>query len=261
MSLARVLVRLYPEAFKRQWGVDLEAEIRHAGWRSWPNTVVGIADLWLHPAIWPARSPSQRQLRITTMAITLTATFWFVSHLVTELDGAMSSGVAHSPLMSAATVLMLGGLCLVAPQLRLTVGVLAVLVRNMASRLAVPAALAAVVLVAAQTPTVADAPQLLRTVLVACWWTALALGAFQTCRIITKVGSQGMTPPRPWRLRAGTAIVAAGCAMDAATIAGFCLTSRADLLGTMTGVALLALLPVFAMILRDSRQAPPTGTC
>jgi hypothetical protein len=184
MRLARVLVRLYPAAFQRQWGADMEAEIGRAGWRSWPNTVAGIADLWLHPAIWPTRSPAQRQLRMTTMAITLTAAFWYISHLVTELDGALSSGVGHSPLMPAGTGLMLAGLLLIAPHPRPAAGVLALLLRGVARRFAVPCALATVIVIAAHTQAIAHASQLLRVILVACWWIALALGAIQTCRTI-----------------------------------------------------------------------------
>jgi hypothetical protein len=261
MRLARVLVRLYPAAFQRQWGADIEAEIGRAGWRSWPNTVAGIADLWLHPVVWPARSPAQRQLRMTTMAITLTATFWYIAHLVTELDSALSSGVGHSPLMSAGTGLMLAGLFLIAPRPRPTAGVLAVLLRSVASRFAVPCALATVIVIAAHTHAIAHAPQLLRVIVVACWWIALALGAIQTCRTITDAGAEVMTPPRPWRLRTGTTILATGCAVETATIAGFCLTTRADLPATMAGVGLLALLPVFAVVLHDSRHTPPASSC
>ncbi|MCW2917428.1 MAG: hypothetical protein JWN52_5496 [Actinomycetia bacterium] len=252
MSHARILVRMYPESFKNRWGPDLEAEILHAGWRSWPNTVVGIADTWLHPAIWPARSHAQRQLRMTTMAITLTATCWFISHLVTELDAPLSREVGHSQLLSMGTNLMMVGLLLVAPRPRLMAGVTAAVLRGAARRFAVPLTLSAAVAIAAHAGVNATTPALLRSCLLACWWTALALGAVQTCRIATDLGAQLIAPPQPWRLRAGTSILALGSAMTAANVLGFSFTPAADLPATLAGLALLALVPAFTVVLRHT---------
>ncbi|NKZ04279.1 hypothetical protein [Actinomadura latina] len=254
MTPGRVLVRLYPEAFRERWGPDLETEIDSAGWRSWPNTLLGVADMWLHPALWPARSRAQRQLRITTMAISLTALCWFISHMAIEADGALSRGVGHSPMMSAGLALMAAGLALAAPLPRPSVAGVLVLTRTFAARFAVPAGTAAAVVAAAHLWVDGRTPVLARAVLLACWWAALALGAVRACRIATDLGTRVVAPPRPGRLRLGTWVLAAGAATEAATVLGFSLGRRADLPTIGVAMALLALLPAFSLVLRDSRQ-------
>jgi hypothetical protein len=118
-------------------------EAQAAGWKAWPNLVAGIAGMWLHPAIWPAESRAQRQQRAATMAITVAAACWFLTHAATELDTLLSTGVARSWPMSVCTLLMLLGLVLVAPRPRLTFNAATTVLRRVVSRFAAPAILGA----------------------------------------------------------------------------------------------------------------------
>jgi hypothetical protein len=103
VNTAQRLVRLYPDPFRERWGSAMEIEVRTTGWRSWPKLAVSIADMWLHPTVWPADSRAQRQLRAVTMAITSAAACWFLTHAVTELGTPLSTGVARTWPMTACT--------------------------------------------------------------------------------------------------------------------------------------------------------------
>ncbi|WP_328617093.1 hypothetical protein OHS18_12590 [Amycolatopsis sp. NBC_00355] len=59
-------------------------EVRTSGPRSWPNLLAGVADMWLHPAAWPARSAAQRQARVVAMAVIVTGIGWLAAHLMIE---------------------------------------------------------------------------------------------------------------------------------------------------------------------------------
>ncbi|MEV5576800.1 hypothetical protein AB0L06_42820 [Spirillospora sp. NPDC052269] len=257
MTPARALVRLYPEAFREQWGPDLETEIDMAGWRSWPNTLLGIADMWLHPSLWPARSPAQRRLRTTTMAISVTALCWFVSHAGVEADSALSRSVGHSQPMSAGLLLTLTGLALIAPLPRPTVAGLAVLIRRVAARLALPSLLGMSVVLSVHLGVNSHTPLPMRAFLLACWWTALAVGAVRTCRITADLGAR-VVPPRPGRLRLGTWVLIGGAATNAATVLSVSLRPEADLTAFGVAAAILALIPAFGLVLRDCGR--PSGT-
>lgn len=241
MSLASALLTLYPRPIRERWGADLRAEIQAGGWRTVPNALAGAAGLWLHPGIWPAASPRQRRLRMTTMAVAAALACWWVCLAAAELDD------RRSPLITAGMTLIAAGLLFLAP-LPVARG-LARTSRIALTRLAVPAALGAGVVAAVHTGA-GDAPAAVRALVVACWWTALALGALQVCRIIAATGPY-VIPPRPARLRLGTAVLTAGSAADAAAVLGLSLSARTDLAGTTAGLALLVLLVPLVLVLRE----------
>ncbi|WP_141579135.1 hypothetical protein [Actinomadura sp. WMMA1423] len=252
MSLAPVLFSLYPRPVRVRWGPDLEAEIRDAGWRGLPDTLAGIAGLWLHPVVWPGASPHRRRLRMTTMAVAVALTCWFASLATVELGGRSARAAGHGPLMSAGTLLILAGLALLAPLPVLRT--LGATCRIAVARLAVPAALGAGVVLAVHAGAASE-PPVVRALVVSCWWTALALGAVQSCRTIAAAGSQ-VVPPRAGRLRAGTAFLAAGAASDAAALLGLPPSAGHDPAATVTGLALLAPLAALGLVLRDTRHLP-----
>jgi hypothetical protein len=47
VNVARILVSLYPRPFKEHWGAALEGDAQTAGWRSWPNVLVSLLDMWI----------------------------------------------------------------------------------------------------------------------------------------------------------------------------------------------------------------------
>ncbi|MBO2453210.1 hypothetical protein J4573_39375 [Actinomadura barringtoniae] len=252
MTPARALVRMYPAAFREQWGPDLEAEIVMAGWRSWPNTLLGIADMWLHPALWPAGSHAQRRLRITTSAISLTALCWFVGHVGLETDTGLSRAAGHSLPLSAGLILMVAGLVLIAPLPRPSVAGLLALARAAAAAYTLPASMGMVAVAAVHLGVDGQAPLLLRGILLAGWWTALAVGALRTCRIPAELGARFVIPPRPGRLRLGTWVLITGAGIEAATLLGSTIT-HPELPALGFSAAVLAVIPAFVPVLRACR--------
>ncbi len=260
MNAAQRLVRLYPDSFRERWGPALETEVAATGWRSWPNLAVNIADMWLHPAIWPADSRAQRHHRAATMAITTTAAWWFLTHVATEVDSSLSTAVGRAWPMTACTFLMLFGLVLVAPRPRLTPQAAAAVLRRVVSGFTAPVVLGAVVVVGVHAGVYNAAPTLLRPALLACWWTALALGAIQCCRFVAGLGTRTVVPPRPGRLRLGlltlaTAGTLSGPILLKASVSG----GHLDLLSAVSGTGLLVLTSAFLGTLRDIRDLPAAG--
>jgi hypothetical protein len=201
VSVEEWLVRLYPTAVRRVWGADLQAEARAAGWRSWPDLARGAADMWLHPATWPARLPAQRRGRIGTLAVTLGLTGWLIGHAVAEQDLRLAT-VGHGLIQIGSAMLLLG-LVLVAPRPRASV---ATCVR--AARLLAPSALlGAAVVAVANLDNAAALPAPVRAVILTCWWAALGTGALNVCRLVAAIQTVAVAPS-PTRLRAGLLILA-----------------------------------------------------
>lgn len=194
MSVEARLVRLYPAAFRRAWGPDVETEARAAGWRSWPSLVAGVVDMWLHPAIWPARSTAERRARVTTALVAVGLAGWLVGHAGAEQHAL--------PGHTACTTLLLLGLGLAAPWPRALVAT----ARRVAHLLAAPALLGAAAVAMARS----DLPPPAAVTVLATWWMALGIGAVQVCRVLASLGPDALVPPSPVRLRAaGHALVAA----------------------------------------------------
>lgn len=256
--VTRSLVRLYPDAFRERWGAMVEDEARGVGWKSWPNLIAGIADMWLHPALWPADSPAQRQRRVATMGITVALAAWFLSHLAAEQAGPLPADGVRNGVMHGCTTLLLLGVALVAPQPRPTVRAAITLLGWALRRLAVPTVLGAAVVVLVHGGVDADAsPPTLRTAVLAAWWIALGLGAIQIPRIFTGVGADAVVPPDTGRLRAGVWTLAGASAAGGATILGLSVAGAGfHPLGAGVGVGLLLLTAVCAGTLRDLRDLP-----
>lgn len=257
MSVVRSLVRLYPNAFRERWGSLAEDEVTAAGWKSWPNLLAGIADMWLHPAVWPADSPAQRQRRAATMAITVALAGWFFGHVAAEQVDPLSRTGLDSWVPHGCTTLVLVGLALVAPLPKPSPAAVATLIGWAVRRLVAPTALGTTVVLVVHHVTAADAPASLRAVVLAAWWTALALGAIQIPRILTGVGADAVVPPGPARLRYGVWTLAAASAAGGATILGRSLVGGGGhLLTAAAGLCLLLLTAVCTGTLRDLRDLP-----
>ncbi|MFG2918836.1 hypothetical protein ACGF0D_38870 [Kitasatospora sp. NPDC048298] len=256
--VARSLVRLYPDAFRERWGSMVEDEARGAGWKSWPNLTAGIVDMWLHPALWPADSPTQRHRRVATMGITVALAAWFLSHLAAEQASPQPTDGVRNGVMHGCTTLLLLGIALVAPRPRPTPSAALTLLGWALRRLAVPTVLGAAVVVLVHGGVDADAsPPTLRTAVLAAWWIALGLGAIQIPRIFTGIGADAVVPPGTGRLRVGVWTLAAASATGGATILGVSITGDSfQLLGAGIGVGLLLLTGVCAGTLRDLRDLP-----
>ncbi|MFG1643263.1 hypothetical protein ACGFMK_23465 [Amycolatopsis sp. NPDC049252] len=206
MTVAQGLVRLYPRAFRDRWGADLAAEVRTSGPRSWPNLLAGVADMWLHPAAWPARSAAQRQARLVAMAVIVTGIGWFAAHLMIE-------GTRGLPrMLDVCAVAVVAGLLLAVP--RPAPATLTALGRRLLRRLAGPAVLGVAVVAVVHGTGGAFAPPIRLTVL-ACWWGSWGWAVIQVARTIAGAGADPAVPPR--RFRFGVRVLAAAAAATGAT--------------------------------------------
>jgi hypothetical protein len=252
---AQRLIRLYPGSFRERWGPAMEAEVQGAGWRSWPNLAMGIAGMWLHPVIWPADSRTQRQRRAAMMAISVAAASWLLAYAAMELDTPLSGRVARAWPMTACTGLMFLGFLLVLPRPRLTLDAVSTVLRRAARRFIAPAILGAGVVAGVRTGVYDVAPALLRPALVICWWTTLALGAVQACRVVADLGAGVVVAPHPGRLRAGMWTLAVAGTVAGSILLSVSVTSgHLDLWSAAPGMGLLVLPSAFAGTLRDIRR-------
>ncbi len=246
------MVRLYPVAFRQRWGEELEAAMRAAGWRAWPGLVIGIVDMWLHPALWPAESRELRRTRVAAMAITATVAGWFVAHLTTEQGSA-----GYAKILDGCAVGVVLGLVLAAPRPRLSHQALTAVVRHTVRRLAAPAILGAAVLLAVHSGLADLASVPVRVVVLTAWWTTWALGVVQSCRILVHLEPALFVPPRPVRSQLGIGVLAATTAVAAATILVFATSgAHSPALAVVTGIGLLGLTAVVAAALHDLRHVP-----
>lgn len=231
MTVPAALLRLYPSAFRDRWGDDLRADAEAAGWRSWPNLLTGAFDMWLHPAIWPAAWPAQRNSRAAAMAILVTVACWLVAHLTIE-PGAH----AYALVLNGCAVLLALGLALLAPVPRLA-AVLALVLRSV-RMLAAPALLAAAVVVIVHAALPFPHLPVLLT-----WWGSWALATVQGCRIVAGLGPDLVLPPTLARTRLGIAVLTGSSAAAAGAIVVFAVVHPAPLpalLGIGAALSVLA---------------------
>jgi hypothetical protein len=208
MTVAQWLVRLYPRAFRDRWGADLAAEVRASGPRSWPNLLAGAADVWLHPAVWPARSVAQRQTRVAAMAVIVTGIGWFAAHLTVEDTPDLPR------VLDLCAVAVLAGLVLVAPWP--APATLMAIGRRLLRRLAGPAVLGFAVIVVVHGTDGSFAPPV-RLALLGCWWGSWGLAVIQTGRTIAGLGADPALPALPRRFRLGIRVLAVAAAATGAT--------------------------------------------
>lgn len=228
MTVAYWLVRLYPVAFRERWGADLAEEARRSGPRSWPNLLVNAADVWLHPTVWPARSPVQRQSRATAMAVMVTCVGWFVAHLTVE----DTRGFPRALDVCAALVVV--GLLLVAP--RPAPSALATIGGRLLHRLAGPAALG-VVVVAVVHGTDGPFTSPIRLALLICWWGSWTWAVVQVARTVADLDPDQAVHPPTFRL--GIRVLAAAAAATGVTQSAAAVAASAPASATI-GLCLLA---------------------
>jgi hypothetical protein len=214
MSMVDRLVRLYPRPFQAQWGADIRASTVRA--HDVPGLALGIADMWLHPAVWPAATRERRLNRVcvTAVAIAIGAVF-------------------------------------VAPWPRADAALLRWLAAESVRRLTIPTAVAAGAALFAHT-VAPSAPVALRLFILVCWYLAIATGLFQTCRILATMDPARSRLPSTARIHAGMALLTTATAASAAVVLSFAATTRTEVaLPAVAGVALAALTLLSVSTTRD----------
>jgi hypothetical protein len=257
MSVVRMLIGLYPAPFRDQWGRDLEVEARAAGWRGWPNLLVGALNLWLHPAVWPAESPARRRRRAAALAVSVTAVVWFLFYAITELDGRANRWAVTASIPTCCAALILLGLVLVSPlpEPSLRAGVM--LLRRGLRHLAGPVGLGVLLLAWAFGAVPGGEHSALQPPLIAAWWFAVALGAVGLCRAFISLDPELVTPPSATRLRVGIVVLTVGAVLTGVALLRFALVSEGiDVPSAIAGTALLLLSAAFPATLHDLNQLP-----
>ncbi|RMI31730.1 hypothetical protein EBN03_16135 [Nocardia stercoris] len=232
------LIRLYPKPWRERWGEDLRESVHASGFRSWPNVLVGAVDMWLHPAVWPARDDSRRLARAAAMAITVAGDGWFVANLITE-DG----DGRYLPVLRVCGAVLAVGLLLVAPRPRFDRVALGVLLRRGVRGFVPPAVLIAGVVFLVHSGLVpATATPVLRYGVLGIWWGAWLALAANGCRIVANAGPEIVIAPGHRRSIAGTAVLTAATMVSAAVLIVFAIaTAEFDAAAAICGALLLAL--------------------
>lgn len=258
MNVGAGIVRLYPAPLRERWGAALEQAANNAGWRSWPNLMLGVADMWLHPTVWPAESPLQRRRRAAATAFAFALGGWLLGYLVVE-QGPRPTPVVIT-LMNLCDGLTLLGLLFVAPIPRRTMAAIRTVIDRSGRRLALPALLGIGALVAAHGVVGSTSPAALRVAVVLCWWSALALGAVRVCRVVADLGADVVVAPSIGRLRVGIGMLVAAMTCAAVVVLASLLTSgHLDPLPAGLGLTLLLLAVACAATLRDLRAVRDSG--
>jgi hypothetical protein len=251
MTIAGLLVRLYPRPFRDRWGPDLEADAHQVGWRSWPNLAAHLIDLWLHPTIWPADSPAQRRGRAAAMAIMVAVLGWFVARLSTGEGARM-----YTTMLRGCALLVLLGLALTTPRPRLTASAMTTVLRRVARHLAGPLLLGACVVITVHAKVLPHVSAV-RLAVLTCWWSAWALAVIQSCRVLPGLTPVAVVPPPHVRLRLGIWALAAAAATAGTTVLVFSLAGEhPHPLTAALGTTLLILTVTFMTTLDDLRHQP-----
>jgi hypothetical protein len=243
VNIGRALVGLYPRAIRDRWGPEFEDQATSEGWRSWPGLLVTLAGLWMHPAIWPARSISHRRARAANLTVAVTGAGWLTGHVLFELSASIHGRLAHSWILDVCDVVTFAGFVLVLPLPRPAAWRKVVVLAT--RRFAVPILLAAGVVMAAN-----HHPGSLRVPTMAGWWLALALGVVQSVRTVASIDLAAA--PGPFRLRVGLWFAVLGLTLSSAIVVAATLDSGIDIAsGVFAGGVLLGLAVAGGGTVRD----------
>ncbi|MCC9309534.1 hypothetical protein LN042_21050 [Kitasatospora sp. RB6PN24] len=255
MTTHRGLVRLYPAAFRDRWGPGLEDDARAAGWKGWPSLLAGIADMWLHPAIWPADSRAQRRERVATLGVTATMVAVLLARAATARGVPLVAVPGGALVLWPCTALLLLGLGLVAPLPRLSRPAVTAVLGRAVRRLAGPVVVGAAMVAAAHRYAAVLAGGFRHQLMLTGYWGLLVVGAVQACRVVAGLGVKVVVAPRVWRLRLGIASLTAASALTGSVALAVGLARpQADRPAIAAGGALVLLAWALAATLRDLRE-------
>jgi hypothetical protein len=249
MSMGDRLVRLYPRPFQAQWGADIRAATVRV--HDVPGLALGIVDMWLHPAVWPADTRQRRLNRVCVTAVALAMATWLLSHLLAETDGHLVADATREAGLAASAVIIALGAVFVAPWPRADTVMVRWLAAESVKRLTIPAAVGAGAALFAHTMA-PSTPAGLRLVILLSWYLAIASGLFQTCRILATMDPARSRLPSTTRMRAGMALLTTATAATAAMVLSFAATTRTEVaLPAVAGVGLAALTVLSVSTTRD----------
>jgi hypothetical protein len=255
MNIPALLVRLYPPAIRRRWGVEIAHEAHLAGPRSWFDTVVGATKLWLHPSDWPETTIGQTGRVVATALVAITTT----AALLLRAAGPTSlTATVDHPATSAWLAPILIGLTLATPLPPLRRAVFGRLTAAAARTLAAPVlSLAALFLIARSGLT--DHPTgMIHVLLIGYYWATLGFAGIRLCLLMARIGRIAVMPGTR-RLCLALLFLGAGLALAAAqTLTGLRVTLQVGTVVLSGGLGALA--AVVLIVGLDLRRIPPRGS-
>lgn len=247
MSVATVLVGIYPAPVRRLWGDELRDQLAESGPRSWVDAVVAAAGLWLHPALWPETRPGERRRVLAVFAMSMT----MATALVVRATGTPVTAAGIPALDAVWPVVLLAGVLGAAPLPRLSPGALRRLIVVGVRTLSTPAVAGLAIVGLANSPYDRYAAGPLDPVFVTAYWLTLVLAAHRACVLIGRTAGLA-DPPGPQRIRASLTLIGTGIALAVADLlVGLARSSGS---GSLSAAGVLAALAVIVLITgRDLR--------
>jgi hypothetical protein len=210
MSAATLLTGLFPPAVRDRWGADLRHEVDSAGIRSWPDTLVGAARLWLHPSDWPETEAGETRRVLTVMLCVITAGTALVLRTVAP-SSTLTADVRH-PVTSLWLVPLLLGLALATPLPPLHGHRLRRVVITSARTLAAPTAAVVAMFALAWSGLAGFLTGMADIVVTACYWLMLGFVALRICVVAART-ARSVNLPSNRRLSVALLMVGSGLAL------------------------------------------------
>jgi hypothetical protein len=240
VNVPALIVGLYPPAIRQRWGNEMTREVATSGPRSWLDTVIGAARLWMHPSDWPETMTGQTR-RVLAVALFAVAT---VAALLLRADGQPSASLPADlthPAASAWLAVTLAGVALAAPFPPLRWGALGRLVAATVRTLAVPVLALLAMYLAAHSGLIGQPTGMVHVLLLGYYWTTLGSTGLCLCALMARIGRIAIMPSTR-RLCLALLLIGAGLALAACqSLAATPLTTlHAGTLAVSCGLAVLA---------------------
>lgn len=211
MRAATLLTGLYPPAVRERWGADISREVSASGIRSWPDTLVGAARLWLRPSDWPETFTGQTRRVLTVTLFAIAAATGLLLRAVAP-STMLTADIRH-PATSLWLAPLLLGIILAAPLPPLRGEALRRLTTLTVRTLAAPATAVLAMVLMAWSDVIKHATGFADTALILYYW--LTLG-FVSLRLCTLVARTAQTAALPTTRRLSTALLHIGTGLTLA---------------------------------------------
>src|SRR5438094_328991 len=181
MNVPALLVRLYPPGIRECWGSEIAHEAHLAGPRSWSDTAIGGAKLWLHPSDWPETTIGQTDRVLATALVTVVT---MATLLVRAAGPAQLTARLHQPVTSAWLAPILVGLALSTPLPPLRWTAFGRLVGTAARTLSAPVLALAALVVIANSGLTAHPTGFVDVLLTGYYWLTLGFVGIRLCLLV-----------------------------------------------------------------------------
>ena len=216
MSAATLLTGLYPPAVRERWGADISREVSASGIRSWPDTLVGAARLWLHPSDWPETFAGQTRSDLTVTLFAIIAATGLLLRTVAP-SATLTADIRH-PVTSLWLAPLLLGTILAAPLPPLRGEALRRLATAAVRTLTAPAAAVLAMVLMAWSGVTKHATGFTDAALTLYYWLTLGFVALRLCALVARTAR---TTALPTTRRLSAALLHMGTGLALATSQSF----------------------------------------